>query len=216
METTGDTEGRGARLFELMNRRPWMVFGLAIAVTALLAIPFLTMEPDSTASGEPGGPVFEASDAIDARFVSSVVQTPIIFEARGGDALAKEALIELRDNSASLRADPELGPLLFTYFDRDAGVDVAGILTVADLVDRALPGGIEGASQGEIDAVVAGLIDEFGVASQTLGLSVGTAFDTDATRWVAPAVFASVVSDNNQLGFANTGVTLGADTEPEE
>ena len=195
METTGDTEGRGARLFELMNRRPWMVFGLAIAVTALLAIPFLTMEPDSTASGEPGGPVFEARDAIDARFVSSVVQTPIIFEARGGDVLAKEALIELRDNSASLRADPELGPLLFTYFDRDTGVDVTGILTVADLVDRALPGGIEGASQGEIDAVVAGLIDEFGVASQTLGLSVGTAFDTDAARWVAPAVFASVVSD---------------------
>jgi len=216
METTGNTEGRGARLFELMNRRPWMVFGLAIAVTALLAIPFLTMEPDSTASGEPGGPVFEARDAIDARFVSSVVQTPIIFEARGGDVLAKEALIELRDNSASLRVDPELGPLLFSYFDRDTGVDVTGILTVADLVDRALPGGIEGASQGEIDAVVAGLIDEFGVASQALGLSVGTAFDTGADRWVAPAVFASVVSDNNQLGFANTGVTLGADTEPEE
>jgi hypothetical protein len=113
-----------------------MVFGLAIGVTVLLAIPFLTMQPDSTASGEPGGPVFEARDAIDARFVSSVVQTTNIFEARGGDVLAKEALIELRDNSASLRVDPELGPLLFSYFDRDTGFDVTGILTVADLVDR--------------------------------------------------------------------------------
>lgn len=216
METTGNTEVRRVRLFELMNRRPWMVFGLAIAVTVLLAIPFLTMEPDSNASGEPGGPVFEARDVIDARFVSSVVQTPIIFEARGGDVLAKEALIELHNNSAALRADPKLGPLLFSYFDLDTLADVTGILTVADLVDRTLPAGIEGASQGEIDAVVAGLIDEFGVASQTLGLSVGTVFDTDAARWVAPAVLAVVLSDNNQLGFANSGITLGADTEPEE
>ena len=78
METKADT---GSRLFAAMAVRPMIVIGAAVAITALLAIPFLTMKPTTSASQEPGGPVFDARDAVEEQFVSAVFTVPIIVEA---------------------------------------------------------------------------------------------------------------------------------------
>ena len=73
MKATGDTEGRGARLFELMNRRPWMVFGLAIGLSVALAIYVKDRSPRNTSPPqmpEPASmtetvpPVIEGNDAV--------------------------------------------------------------------------------------------------------------------------------------------------------
>ena len=47
-------------MFELLRRRAGTVIALTIAITAVLALPFLLFEPDETASQEPAGAVFDA------------------------------------------------------------------------------------------------------------------------------------------------------------
>ena len=73
-----------------------LVIGLALLLTVALAVPFLTMSPDTNASQEPGGVVFEARDTIDDRFVSSVYPVPFITEARTGNIFDKEVLAEVK------------------------------------------------------------------------------------------------------------------------
>lgn len=201
-----------------IERNSRLVIGLAILVTGLLAIPFLAMTPDETASQEPGGVVFETRDAIEDRFVSSVYPIFAISEARSGDILTKESLLEMLSQANALRTDSELGATMVGYFDAETGRDVLGVTTLADLVDSELAtaGGLAAAGQTDIDDAVANLIDRYGVDSGVLSLSVQTRFDVGTNRWVSSAVTTTIIADNDVLGFGNVSTTLGTDTEPEE
>ena len=57
-----------SRWAAFLDRRAAWVLGIAVLITGLLAIPFLTMAPDEQASQEPTGAVFDARDTIDDRF----------------------------------------------------------------------------------------------------------------------------------------------------
>ncbi len=186
----------------------------ALAMTAVLAVPFLTMGTDETASQEPGGIVFEARDRLEERFIPRVLPVPMIIEATEGSITDKATLVALLDGQNALRSDPDLGSTLLVTFDADTGFDIEGMLTIADLVDGSLPGGIAAASQADIDAVVVGLVNELGVDSQALGLSVDSVFEDG--RWIIPAINTFVLADNDVLGYPTGGVVLGTDTEPEE
>jgi predicted RND superfamily exporter protein len=207
---------RSERAFAWIGKRPIIVVAAAIVMTALLAVPFLTMTPTTSASQEPGGPVFDARDDIRDRFVSSVFDVPIVIEAHDGNVLQRASLLELRDNAATLRSDPDIGPTLLTYYEPNTATDVVGFATIADLVDARLPGGLEAASDAEADTAVAAIIEELGPGSDVLSLSVHTRFDETTGRWIAPALLTAVIADNQVLGFTDAGVTLGSDTAPEE
>jgi predicted RND superfamily exporter protein len=199
----------------LRHRAGWVITA-ALVVTALLAVPFLTMQSDETASQEPSGIVFEARDRVEERFVATVLPIPVVVEATSGSITDKATLTDLLAGSERLRADGEVGGTLLETFDPDSGLEIDGIVTVAELVDSTLPQGVASASQAEIDAAVAGLVDNFGIDSMTLGFSVASEFDESALRWVVPAITTLVLADNSQLGFPTGGVTLGTDTAPEE
>ncbi len=202
--------------FEWMAGHPLIVIGIAVFITAILAVPFLGMAPTTNASQEPGGPVFDARDSVEDRFSSAVFDIPVIVEARAGNLLTRDSLIELRNNAAALRSDPELGPTLLSYYEPVTGSDVVGVFTIADLVDSRLPTGLDGATDPEVAAVLNSIIEEVGVTSNVLGLSVQTRYDESTGRWIAPALITVILADNDVLGFTDSGVTLGSDTEPEE
>ena len=204
-------------LFTTFERHTGRLVLAVLAVTALLVVPFLTMAPTESASTEPGGAVFDARDRIDERFVGSVFFTGHIAEADGGDLLLAEPLRSLLAAEDRLRADPELGPALFSYYDVDAGVDVTGVLTIADLVDAELAstGGLATASDAQVKEAGGAIIERFGADSSVLNLSQLTA-QNDAGEWVVPATFVPVLSDDTQLGFGNVSVNLGGDTASEE
>ena len=212
MKTETSKQGR----FEWMADHPLIVIWIAVLITAILAVPFLTLAPTTNASQEPTGAVFDARDSVEDRFVSAVFNISVIVESKDGDILTRDSLIELRDNAAALRSDTEVGPTLLSYYDPGTGSDVVGVLTIADLVDARLPGGLEGASASETDAAVSSIIDEAGPSSDGLGLSVQTHYDEATARWIAPALLANILADNDVLGFTDSGVTLGSDTKPEE
>ncbi|MDH3292828.1 MAG: efflux RND transporter permease subunit [Acidimicrobiia bacterium] len=209
------------RLTNLVDRlaaHTWLVVAGVLAVTAALVVPFLTMAPTTSASTEPSGDVFEARDRIDETFVSSVHPTFIIVEHRSGQVLTVEALGSLLAAEDDLRSDPELGSTLFRYFDVEAGVDVNGIVTLADLVDGKLReqgvDGIAAATDEQVKQVGSAIIDRLGERSDVLAISSQSVRSDDG--WTVPALSILVLSDNDALGFGNTSVNLGGDTDIEE
>ena len=200
------------RVTNRLAEHPMVVLLATLLATAALAVPFLTMQPTESASQEPTGEVFAARDRIEERFASSVFGTFMVIEARDGDLLLVEPLQELLENSQALRSHPELGGTLFSYYDVDFDLDVVGLVTVADLIDGRLPGGLESATDAEVKVAAAELIAERGVVE--LGLSSQTT-TTDAGP-VAPAIVVPVLSDDTVLGFGGTGVRLGTGTKSEE
>jgi predicted RND superfamily exporter protein len=183
-----------------------------VLATALLAVPFLTMQPTESASQEPTGEVFEARDRIEERFASSVFATFTVIEDREGDILRVEPLQELLANTEALRSDPEIGPTLFGFYDVDADLEVDGLLTIAELIDRRLPSGLSAATDAEVKAVAADLIVERG----TVDLGLASQATTGPDGATSPALLLPVLSDDTVLGFGGTGVRLGTDTAPEE
>lgn len=201
------------RVPEWMQKRPGLVIGLALAITGLLAIPFLSMAPTVSASTEPEGPVFEARDLVEDRFASSVYPVFFIVEHDDGDLVSKDGLSALLEAEDALRSDPRTGPTLIEAFDPESETEINGALTIADLVDDALPGGIEGADDATVRAVGAQIIDQLG--ADTLGLSTRSAASSDGT-WAVPAISFPVLADNEELGFGSTSIALGGGTEVEE
>ncbi|MDH3683487.1 MAG: MMPL family transporter [Acidimicrobiia bacterium] len=208
-------ETRSERLVSALYRRRGIVFAAVSALTLALMVPLVALAPSDSASTEPDGPVFDARDRIDERFVSSVHPVFVVIEDDGGDILRAEPLRRLLAAEDDLRADPELGPNLLRYFDVESRSDVVGIITLADLVDARIEGGLATADDDQVKAAGGRLIAELGERSEILGLSAASRVGDDG-RWVVPAVTTLVVSDNQSLGFGNTSVNLGGDTEVEE
>lgn len=201
------------RVTAWMQKRPGLIIGLALVITGLLAIPFLTMAPEVSASTEPEGPVFEARDLVEERFASSVYPVFFVVEHDNGDLASREGLGELLRAENALRADPEVGPTLIQAFDPGSETEIDGVLTLADLVDDALPGGIAGADDETVRAVAGQVIAQLG--PDALGLSTGSEMLADGT-WVVPAISFPVLADNEALGFGSTSISLGGGTEAEE
>lgn len=203
------------QLFARVENNAGRLLAVVGLITALLVVPFLTMAPSESASTEPTGDVFTARDRVDESFVSSVRAGFFIAEHEGGDLLNVEPLTALLEANAGLRADPTVGPTLFSYFDVDVDREVVGLITLAELVDAELVGGLASATDSEVKAAGAALIERFGERSDVLGLSAQSSIDGDG-NWIVPAISTPVLSDNAVLGFGNVSVNLGGGTEVEE
>ncbi len=205
-------------IYRTLQRHPGRVLGAVVLLTGALLVPFLTMAPTESASSEPSGDVFSARDRIDESFVSSVHGTFIVVEDDGGDFLRTEPLGALLAAENALRADPELGPTLFSYFEAEAETDVDGILTLADLVDAELRSndidGIAAATDAQVKEAGTAVVDRYGERSSLLGISSQSTRDDDG--WIVPALTITALSDNDALGFGNTSVTFGGGTDVEE
>ncbi len=196
-----------------LDRHRVIVLGLLALVTALLAVPMITMPPTESASTEPGGAVFDARDAIDARFPSPAYAMAFIVTDPDGDVLDADGLRRLHTAADALRTDPDLGPTLLDTVDVATRTEIDGLMTVADLVDDALPGGITDAPDGRVEAAATAVVDQVGPEAAVLGLSTQAIRDGD--RWTSPAVVVQVLGDNEVLDFGTNAVNLGGDTAPE-
>lgn len=201
------------RIIEFWSRRAALLAIVTTVTTALLTIPFLTMAPTENASTEPGGAVFDARDRIDEQFVSSVFPVFVIIEDQQGDLLRAEPLSELLAAEDRVRA--ELDDSLFSYFDPAIGVEVSGVISLADLIDANLPGGLATATDAQVKALGGQIIALVGEDSPELGISQQSSQD-ESGQWTVPAIAIPVLGDNNVLGFGNAGINLGTDTAPEE
>ena len=222
MERTSENQQVGQsmsiRVAGWLERHSSLTIALSVIATILLAVPFLLMAPSETASGEPGGEVFETLEKADERFASRVFVIPVIVEAADGDLLRKDTLQELLANTQAVRDDPEIGPKLFSYFDTDLNADVSGVYTIADTIDAILraagAAGIAAASDAEVRATAGDLVDRRG--PRELGLSVESRKDSATGHWIVPALVTNVLVDNQALGGGSQRAAVESDDTSRE
>ena len=187
-----------------------LVLTLAVLATAVLAAPLILLPPTTTASQEPGGPVFWARDRADERFATDVHRVVFVVEARRGDLLARAPLLELARNLRALRRDPELGPKLYVLRDPATGRRARGGITLVDAVEGVLRAlgvdGLEAADEARVGRAVELLLSTRAPAE--LGLAASTR--RRGGRWESPAVTVAVLANNQALGGGGASTTLGS------
>jgi uncharacterized protein len=198
------SSGPVARFASLAARHGRVVVAGALALTALLAVPFLTFGSDEIASQEPAGSVFDARDALEERFGGDVIAWNVVIEANDGQILDRDGLLALRGRIQALQNDPVVGPILLEQTDPVTGQRAVGVQTVADAVDGTLLqrslGGLDGADDAAVAAVVGPIIDERGPAE--LGLSMLASRDDASGSWTSPALVITVLADTAAIDGA--------------
>jgi len=190
------------------NGSPWIVI-ITIAVTLLLLGPMLLMKPDRQASGDPGGEVFDLTDRIEERLPPANMYWSFILEAREGDVLTRDVLMELLNNEIILR-NSEFGQrYLSSRFDIHLGTWTQGVYTIADAVNEffifQLNKTLEGASNDEVKFAVHMILsspygktfqDTFSITATWVN---GTFMGQNIKVWSTPAIFINTICNRNEV-----------------
>lgn len=203
-----DRRGRTAGLFGWINGHVlWITIGIAV-ITALAA-PLAIMRSDDEPNFDPTGEIYSTRDLVDERFQNSspINDSIFILEAEHGDALTRDVLLELRENSDALRADEDLAQDLAEQFRSDLGVNVEGVFSLADEVDEALPEGLEAATDADVKIALSEILGEGATGSplrsmlsQQATSRIAEVGGQEIVVWESPAITAVLAYDLTALG----------------
>jgi len=152
---------RGYGVFEWINRRAWPLAAVVLLVVVALAMLTPVVADDSEPSFDPSGEIYDTDERVDEIFSASTpirTATFIVDAPGGGDVLTRAALLELKQNQDAVLSDPDSQEHLASVFDSDLDVTMVGVYSIADAVDEALPGGLEGASEADVKLVLSELL----------------------------------------------------------
>ena len=217
-EERGAGSSVSARLARGLDAHAAVVIAVVLVVTAILALPFVFMVPTSTASQEPQGDVFDARNLLAERLPSPLHHMVFVIEARDGNILDKNSLLELLTREAQLRGDPVLGGKLRKWRSESPAADIDGILTIADVANTVLMTqgrlGLFGATEEQVAEVVSLLLEDPGPA--VFQLSPLARKDEESGHWTAPAMLGHVLANNQMLGGGSVDAVLGSDDTTKE
>lgn len=202
----GDEPDRGYGVFEWINRHIWGLAAGVLVVGIVLAIITPVVADEGEPSFDPSGEIYDTAERVDEVFAVSSPQRTAIFLVEspdGGDALNRSALAEIKQNQDALLADGESQEHLTTVFDRDLGIPIEGVYSIADAVDEALPGGLEAATDAEVKAALGELLADDSASSGLRFLLSTTSTTRDPTTidgedvvvWESPAFYTFVAYD---------------------
>jgi predicted RND superfamily exporter protein len=149
---------------------------------------------------DPDGEVFQTLAYVDATLQgqSSIESAAFLVEAPNGgsNVLTADALAEWKLASDRVREDTANQAHLVDRFDSDAGVTVPGVLSVADVVDASLPGGLVSATDQEVNGALAAVLAE-GSGSEDLRFTLSEGSVLTPAGWTSPAFTTQVVFDSS-------------------
>ncbi|MGI9586327.1 MAG: MMPL family transporter [Acidimicrobiia bacterium] len=190
-----------SRLHRMYN---WVGSHIAlVAVATLIAVMGLGVVGPMVANTDepnfdPAGEVFDTLAYVDGTLQgqSSVETAVFLVEAPNGGAnvLTREALLEWKTASDSVRADAANSPHLIDRFDRDSGATIPGVLSFADIVDASLPGGLASASDQQVAAATKAVLAE-GSGFDDFKFTLSEKAALTAQGWTSPAFTTQVVFD---------------------
>lgn len=193
-----------------------------LTITVLLVLPIFLMQPTEQASQEPGGPVFDLRDKVNAQFPAQLHIASFIVEDREGDVLRQAPLWELYRNQKALR-ESEIADLLFYGYDVETQRETQGIYTMADAVHEVLVLGssgavtLETATDTQVKAAIALALDGPTGPFLRESFSKDAVFATqeeggrDVPEWRARALSVFVTADNTRLGGGPQTISLSND-----
>ncbi|MBW2472895.1 MAG: hypothetical protein JRE18_12545, partial [Deltaproteobacteria bacterium] len=201
--TTGTT--RLHRTYSWIGRHVGLV--TVAALTLALALGFVgplvanTDEPDFN----PSGGVFDTYEYVDQtlRSSSSVHGAMWLVEAanRGENVLTRDVLLEWKQQSDAVRDDPANASHLIDRYDPDTGATVPGVMSIADVVDGVLPGGLAGATDAEVTSAVSMILAD-GSPMAEMRSTLSEQAESTPDGWTSPAFSTQVVYES--AGFENT------------
>ncbi len=199
---------RGFGLFEWIGRHAWPLAGVALVTAIALAVLTPVVADDSEPSFDPSGAIYDTAERVDDLFASSspirlaafIVETPA---GEQGDVLNRDSLLELLQHQRELLADEESQLHFASVFDRGLGVTIDGVYSFANAVDEELPGGLEAASEADVNIAISDLLADDAPTSSLQGLLSSTSTTRepttidgrDVTGWASPAFQALVAYD---------------------
>jgi predicted RND superfamily exporter protein len=220
---TEPTPELGMRLYEFINRRAWPIAAALVVLAVVLAGLFPVLADDTEPSFDPKGEIYDTQARVKDTFattspirsVSFIVENP-----GGGDVLTRDALLELKQNQEAVRADAESQTHLAASFDRELGLTIDGVFSIADAVDEALPGGLEAASPTDVKTALAALLaDDAPTSGLRFLLSpTGTTREPTAVAgesivvWESPAFFAQLLYRFDTFDSEQVVESFGDDT----
>ena len=193
-----------------------------LAISALLLLPTLLLQPTEQASQEPGGPVFDLRDKLNVQFPSPLHVASFIVEDLEGDVLRQASLWELYRNEEALR-NSDMADFLFSGYDVDTQRRIQGIYTVADAVNDVLtfdPSSdvtLETASDAQVKEAILLALDGPTGPFLRESFSKDAALETRAVagqqrqEWRAKALTMFVTADNTRLGGGPQTISLSND-----
>ena len=197
---------KGYGVFEWIGGHAWPLAIVVLLVAIALAVLTPVVADDSEPSFDPSGELYDTdARVVDLFSASSPIRTAafIADAPDGGDVLTRDALLELKVNQDAVLADPESQVHLATVFNRDLGVTMNGVYSIANAVDDALPGGLDASSDAEVKAALSELLAD-GAPTSSLRFLLSTTSTTrepttidgvDVVIWTSPAFFVNVVYD---------------------
>jgi predicted RND superfamily exporter protein len=187
---------RGHWFFEWINHH--IRFVTILLTVGAIAFLFIgeAYKTDEDVSFEPSGEIYDTFERADDLLspATSIAGAVFLVEAPdGGDVLTRDALLEYKQNSDTLRADPTAQQHLASVFNNDVGVQIDGVYSIAEAVDEALPNGLQGATGAEVKLA---LNDLLAVGAPTRNLVFNLSQDATAspavvegreiTLWASP------------------------------
>ncbi|MFW3146081.1 MAG: MMPL family transporter [Thermoplasmatota archaeon] len=195
------------RIGSIVEKRAAYIVIATIVITGLLVVPWLTMGTDTQADQNPEDEIFDLADKIDERMPSADTYSSFILEARGGDALTRDVLLELLENEEKLRSSEPGMKYLTSRYDVELDRWTTGIYTIADAVDHLLMpyGGLENANDQQVKLAIhyilqtpegEGFEDSFSVKAYN---ETGSIMGQNVTIWYSPAIAMNVLSDTKGI-----------------
>ena len=201
---------------------------LSLIATALLLYPLFKMSNSQQASPNPPGEVYDLQADIDSKFPTSVHFAYFMLEAKNGDVLTRDVLVELkenRDNLLSMDAKGELstGTLekqsyLFKYFNPDIQMEITGTVSILEPIEATLSAmntTLDTASEEQIKFAVHQLLSNESTSNVIDFLSRHARYEKrivlgqEINWWTSPAMDFSALADNSKLGGGGLEIGLG-------
>ena len=220
--------GWKAKTVSFLADKSISVILLSLIATALLLYPLFKMSNSQQASPNPPGEVYDLQADIDSKFPTPVHFAYFMLEAKNGDVLTRDVLVELkenRDNLLSMDAKGELstGTLekqsyLFKYFNPDIQMEITGTVSILEPIEATLSAmntTLDTASEEQIKFAVHQLLSNESTSNVIDFLSRHARYEKrivlgqEINWWTSPAMDFSALADNSKLGGGGLEIGLG-------
>ena len=222
------------KISKFFVENPIKLFSLFIIITIGLALSYSFIPYRGDASTSPKDPIIDLDIEISKKFSDEVHFTLFLLETPNGeDILSQKYLSEIFNASQELRdkdLNKELSPKsieskshLFKYVDSETGIEVEGILTLADVVDNILRlnpkynKNLESASNQEVKEIISELLKGDQIKDIKRNISINSNVEkkningNEIDWWTSPAMLIVILGDNESLGGGSQRVALGGD-----
>ena len=183
----------------ISDHATYVAIGALLTALTLGVVGPLVADPDD-AKFEPEGAVFDTYyEVLDTLTSDSPIhtQTWLVEAATEGDnVLSQAALAEWLALTTTVRNDPRFEPHLVDQFDPETKTTIPGVLSVADIADSFLGGGLASASDADVAGALSAAFSE-GSPVQEYRFTLSEQAEVTDSGWHSPAFLTTVVYDSS-------------------